>query len=77
MKCTKTAIEGEYPDGVIGSAFFRPVTGGSPENDQFFKYTPGGTVELSILNPDIKFDVGTDYYFDITPADPPAEETIS
>jgi hypothetical protein len=48
-----------------------PVTSGSPENDQFYKYTPGGQLVLSVLNPDAAaaLEVGKQYYIDITPAE--------
>ena len=42
-----------------------PVIGGSPENDKFFVATPAGVLELSIVNPDVSFVVGAEYYVDI------------
>jgi hypothetical protein len=53
------------------SLTFEPVTSGSAENDQFFKYTPWGKVELGTVNPDAAkaFVVGGSYYLDFTPAD--------
>jgi len=38
----------ERPDGF--SVKLWPVTGGSPENQQFYKYTPAGSIELSTIN---------------------------
>lgn len=29
-----------------------PVTSGSAENDQFYKWTPGGSIVLSTINPE-------------------------
>lgn len=48
-----------------------PVTSGSPENDTFYKYTPGGQLVLSVLNPAAAavFEVGGQYYLDITRAE--------
>lgn len=53
------------------SVAFRPVTGGSPENERFYKYTPGGEITLSVVSQDIaaNFMVGKDYYVDFTAAD--------
>ena len=50
---------------------FRPVTGGSPENENFYKYTPGGELSLSTVNEKAAegFEVGKSYYLDFTPAD--------
>ena len=47
----------------------KPVTGGSPENDEFFHTTPGGLIELTIKNPDVKFEVGKNYFVDFYPAE--------
>lgn len=40
----------------------------SPEDNSFSKYTPWGNAEFGISNPDAlsKFEVGKDYYFDMT-----------
>lgn len=52
------------------SLAFEPVTSGSPENDQFFKWTPWGNVEIGTINPAAAegFKVGGEYYLDFTPA---------
>lgn len=48
-----------------------PVTDGSEENKSFFKYTPGGQINLSVVNDSAsrQFEVGKHYYVDFTPAD--------
>ena len=58
----------ENPDGFNLS--FQPVIGGSPENEEFFKYTPGGELRMGTINPDAAkfFEIGQDYYLDLTPA---------
>ena len=48
-------------------AKFSPVTSGSPENEQFYRYTPGGSLELGTLK-EMPFEVGKEYYLDITEA---------
>lgn len=45
---------------------FTVVTGGSPENEQFFASTPSGSVNISAVRSDI-FVVGQEYYLDFTP----------
>jgi hypothetical protein len=52
----------------------RPVYGnGDPnhENTQFYKYTPGGSIELSTVNEEAanKFEVGKEFYVDFTLAE--------
>lgn len=51
-----------------------PVTSGSQENEQFFKWTPSGTLEMGIVNPDAakQFEVGKEYYLNFELADPAA-----
>lgn len=43
-----------------------PVYTGSPENDSFYRFTPGGQILLTILNPAAidQFEVGKSYYVD-------------
>lgn len=47
-----------------------PVMQGSYENEEFFKWTPFGKLEMGILNPEAanKFEVGKEYYIDFIPA---------
>lgn len=47
---------------------FTPVSGGSDENKNFWKWTPSGKLEFSCLNPNIDFEVGKEYYLDLAPA---------
>lgn len=48
----------------------QPVTSGSPENEEFYKYTPGGSIKLSTVNLAAaqQFEPGNDYYVDFIPA---------
>lgn len=48
----------------------RPVYSGSEENKEFFKYTPAGQVQLSVVNEKAadQFEIGKEYYVDFTPA---------
>lgn len=45
-----------------------PVYSGSPENEQFFKATPGGEVALYTLNAAAgeQFELGDEFYVDFT-----------
>lgn len=47
-----------------------PVISGSDENAEFFKYTPGGRIQLSTINTAAaeQFQVGSEYYVDFTKA---------
>lgn len=58
----------------LKSARLNPVTSGSPENAEFYKWTPGGQIELSTINEKAAamFVPGKEFYVDFTPADAPA-----
>lgn len=57
----------QYNTGMWGYVF-HPVTGGSTENEQFFKWTPSGKFEFGVTE-EKKFEVGKTYYVDFTLAD--------
>ena len=49
-----------------------PVVGGSDENEEFFKYTPCGSIEMSTINAAAaaaEFEVDEQYYVDFIRAD--------
>ncbi len=48
------------------------VMNGSPENEEFFKYTPSGKIQLSTVNPNAvaQFREGQEFYVDFTPVEP-------
>jgi len=56
----------KFDDGSV--LHFYPVYTGSEENKQFFAQTPGGVVNFNIVNPETsaKFEVGKEYYVDIS-----------
>lgn len=44
------------------------VTSDTPENKTFWEYTPGGSLSLCCIYPDL-FQPGKEYYLDITPVE--------
>ena len=48
-----------------------PVTGGSRENESFYKWTPAGEILLQTINPEAgkEFVPGKDYYVDFSLAE--------
>ncbi len=72
-KFTVTSVE---PNGATdeenkgSTVTLLPVVGGSPENDSFYKWTPGGEISLSTINEvaAAQFEVGKEFYVDFTPA---------
>lgn len=70
----------ETRGGTSDSSFYvelAPVINGSPENAHFYKWTPGGKIELATINDSAaaQFKVGDEYYIDFTPATTPQEGT--
>lgn len=48
-----------------------PVTGGSKENENFFKWTPYGSIEIGTINEDAakEFEVSKEYFVDFIKVD--------
>ena len=48
-----------------------PVTYGSKENDEFFKYTPYGEIKIGTINKEAaeQFQPGKEYFIDISLAE--------
>lgn len=48
-----------------------PVTDGSEENKNFWKYTPAGKIEMTIDNPEAvkQLELGKEFYVDFTKAE--------
>lgn len=65
FECISKTNEGE-----TNRALFRVVTDGSKENDKFFKFTPGGELNLFVVSNETaeSFIEGKFYYVDISPA---------
>jgi hypothetical protein len=59
------------PEDLGATITFLPVTSGSEENKSFYKWTPGGNIILSTINPDaaVQFIPGVEYYVDFVRAD--------
>lgn len=73
MKCESKEPIGGVEGG--GTVRLYPVINGSPENEQFYKWTPGGSLVLSTINQSAcdRFEVGKEYYVDVTPAAQPED----
>ena len=64
FKCTSVTVT------EIGSTILlEPVTQGSPENENFFKWTPFGKIEIGTINPSVTFNPGKEYYVDFNQVD--------
>lgn len=54
-----------------GRIILLPVTSGSPENDEFFKWTPYGKIEIGTINAEAikQFNPCDQFYVDFTKAE--------
>lgn len=68
FKCD--SVEGKADDGSVSVIRLSPVYTGSAENEQFFKWTPSGSISIGTINPAAaaQFEVGKEFYVDFTPA---------
>ena len=57
-------------DGGTANIELVPVIGGSAENEQFFKWTPWGSIKIGTINAQAaeQFKLGAEFYVDFTPA---------
>lgn len=68
MRCKVTCTAKERI-GETDRLTFQPVTCGSPENSEFFRWTPAGQIDLWVVNPSVgeRINVGTEFFLDFTP----------
>lgn len=64
---TKRAVYNDKSKALY-EAEFTAVMDGSPENKEFFAYTPSGSLKVGQYKADL-FEVGKSYYLDISPAE--------
>lgn len=71
FRCESVTTEGD-----MSQVRLCPVTSGSKENEEFFKYTPGGSIDLSVVNPEAagQFEPGKEYFVTFTKAEEAPEE---
>lgn len=71
FKVTKVEqVEGQPSGAILSTVHLSPVINGSPENEQFYKYTPSGGMTLGTVNAEAAkhFTPGREFYVDFTPA---------
>ena len=56
-------------DEPVYEAEFTVVYNGSAENEEFFKWTPSGSLKIGVYKDDV-FQPGQDYYVDLTEVAP-------
>lgn len=61
-----TSVKSYGPQYAKEYAFSAVCQDGTPENDRFHKYTPSGTITISVDNPNVSFEPGKYYYVDFT-----------
>lgn len=72
FKCTNKKEIKDQKDEVEGfDYYFEAVYDDDPEseNGKFFKYTPAGSISISIVNPNVDFEVYKEYFVDFLPCE--------
>lgn len=74
---SKVASAEDANGDISASLSFEAVIDGSPENKEFWKWTPAGQINIHIDNPEAlkMFDEGEEYYVDFTKAEKIVEIT--
>lgn len=67
-RCKFKCIEKKENEDSNSYQFHAVGKDGCPENESFFKWTPSGQLSIGCTNKDVSFEVGKEYYIDITPA---------
>jgi hypothetical protein len=69
--CVEKSEAGHQPCQITSKVTLRPVVNGSVENEWFYAATPGGQIDLQVVNPAAakQLEVGKSYYVDFIPAD--------
>ncbi len=69
FKCQSKVMHGEG-DGQFAALSFSASYGEGRDNKDWSKWTPSGTLTMSITNPSafVWFEVGKEYYLDFTEA---------
>lgn len=68
---TQTKSNWNGQDGeILTTVKLAPVSGGSEENKQFFRWSPAGSIDLGTVNPAVvaQMHIGDEFYVDFTPA---------
>ena len=62
--------EKEVDEHGCGDVRLEAVTSGSPENDEFFKWTPSGELRMGTINGNAlaQFELGDEFYVDLVKA---------
>jgi hypothetical protein len=63
--CVSKTISG-VGENQTNTFVFTPVLSGAGENREFWKWTPSGKLEFACLNPAVNFEIGKDYYLDLS-----------
>lgn len=52
------------------SIFLSAVTGGSKENEEFFRFSPWGNIDMGTVNPEAakQFEIGDEFFVDFVKA---------
>ena len=67
----KQSLYQSQQSGTITTIKLMPVTSGSDENKEFYRWSPSGSIDLGTVNPAVveQFHIGDEFYIDFTKAE--------
>lgn len=70
-KTLRSANQSIAKSDVAAVIVLQPVSSGSAENESFYRWTPGGRIELAVVKEETanQFELGAEYYIDFTKAE--------
>lgn len=65
--CTSETRSAHGADGARTYRFQAAYDLDLPEDQRYSKYTPSGSLDITVDNPNVAFELGRHYYLDFTP----------
>lgn len=69
FRCTSVERFTADGDGQVVYRFAAQYDDSIPEDQRFSRYTPSGSLSITVDNPSVVFVPGKSYYLDFTPAE--------
>lgn len=66
FRCISVTQYSSDPDGMKQYRFQAMYSPEVPEDQRYSKYTPSGSLEMTVDNSSVEFIVGADYYLDFS-----------
>lgn len=68
FRCTSESRTNQFNLDQREYEFTAVYDDGIPENTRYAKYTPTGSLKITVDNPSVRYELGKSYYLDFTEA---------